>query len=46
MASVIYTKAAIATKISYDLVIYWPKFEQVSWGVRPNKARATYKHEK
>ena len=46
MASIIYTWIAVATKVSHDLMTYWPKFEQLSWVFRPNKVKMAYNHKK
>ena len=46
LARVTYIQVAVATKIRQDLVTYWPKFEEFSWGVGLNKTRATNKRQR
>ena len=46
LANVLHIEVAVLSKISPDLVMYWPKFAWVSWGLGPNKSKAMNKHKK
>ena len=46
LASIIYTQVAVAINISHELLIYWQKFKEVSWGAGPNNAKIANKYKK